>query len=254
MNNTKQKWIKTQLHWDDKRTIQSQKVPKSVIYNWRRMNQILQNLCKEIYHLHNNKIIMVDIGCGGGKFYYGLEPYVKQYIGIDPSDKMLSYTSRNKDQYFIRGVGEKLPLRDGFADLVLIKSVLDQCYDPQRFISESFRVLKNKGWVLISLSNRSSYYSILRKIYNYLRHSDSDHFFQESHQFYFNTKDIADLLVKYQFNIVYQIPFGYFIFPRFLEWMIPDTAMPAIIKIADEIGTFIMPKNGGGFIILGQKK
>ncbi len=253
MNNTEQRWTKTQLHWDDKKTIQSQKIPKSIIFNWRRMNQILQDLCKR-YSLLNNKAVMVDIGCGGGKFYYGLEPYVELYIGIDPSDKMLSYASRSEGQYFIRGVGEQLPLRDNFADIVLIKSVLDQCYDPHRFISESFRVLKNKGWILISLSNRSSYYSILRKIYNRLRNSDSDHFFQESHQFYFNVKDVVDLLKKHQFNVIYQVPFGYFVFPRFLEWMIPNTAMPILIKIADEIGTSLIPQNGGGFITLGQKK
>lgn len=253
MNDTKRKWIKTQLHWDDKKTIQSQKVPKSVIFNWRRMNQILQELCRKKSYFLDDRVVMVDIGCGGGKFYHGLETFVKLYVGIDPSDKMLSYTSKSKGQYFIRGVGEQLPLRDGFADIVLIKSVLDQCYDPQKFISESFRVLKHKGWILISLSNRSSYYSILRKIYNWLRHSDSDHFFQESHQFYFNIDDITDLLEKYQFNIVNHIPFGYFVLPRFLEWMIPDRFLSILIKIADEIGTSLIPQNGGGFITLGQK-
>ena len=251
MDNIKKKWSETQLHWDDKEIIQSQKFPKSIIFNWRKMTLILHFLCKEKSYSSDNTTVIVDIGCGAGKFCDGLD-FPLYYMGIDPSDKMLSYASIDYNKQFIRGVGEQLPLKSGIADIVLYKSVLDQCYDPSLAISESRRVLKAGGWLLISLSNRDSYYAIFRRLRNRLRGNKSDHFFQESHQFYFDMNEVKLMLKKEKFGIVYQIPFGYFIFPRSLEKAIPDRLLTRLIDISDRVGSFIFPGKCGGFILVGK--
>lgn len=294
MDNVKQEWLRTQLHWDDKEAIQSRNVPKSVVFNWRKMTHILRALCKEKYALQDSKLLMVDVGCGAGKFYNGLESIVDMYIGIDPSDKMLfraveraanSFvwnqpavgSTGNRDQFFIRGAGEDLPLQSNIADVVLLKSVLDQCYAPSRVISEAYRALKDTGWLLISLSNRNAYYALFRNLFpsllqvrvprarrsrdRCLRRGKSifsdevkdKHFFQESHQFYFDMMDILVMLRKDQFEIVSQIPIGYFVFPRCLEWLIPERALLKCIDLADRIGSNILPRRGGGFIFAAQK-
>jgi len=252
MNDVKQEWMRTQLNWDDKDVILSRKVPKSVVFNWRKMTRILRCLCKEKYVSLGRKMLMVDVGCGRGEFYNGLESAVDLYIGIDPSDKMLRRTSMNRDQFFIRGAGERLPLRSGAADVVLLKGVLDQCYAPHQVISESRRVLKDGGWLLINLSNRNSYYAPLRNLYSRLRRHRSKHFFQESHQFYFDMMDVSVMLRKEQFEIVRQIPIGYFIFPRCLEWLLPERVLVRCIDLADRVGAAILPRRCGGFILAGQ--
>ena len=254
MDDVRRQWLKTQLHWDDRDTIQSRSVPKSVVSNWRKMTHILQSLCKEKYALQGHKLVMVDIGCGAGKFYNGLESVVDRYIGIDPSDKMLLYSAGNRDQFFIRGVGEQLPLRSNIADVVLLKSVLDQCYIPDRVISESYRVLKHSGWLLISLSNRNSYYAFLRNLYSSFLRRKTKHFFPDSHQFYFDMMDVAVMLNKEKSEVIHQIPIGYFVFPRCLEWLIPDGLLFRYIDLADRIGSAIMPRRGGGFIFVGQRR
>jgi len=249
MNDVKQEWQRTQLHWDDKSTIQSHNVPKSVILNWRKINHILQNLC----HEKGKNLVMVDVGCGSGKFYQGLEEFVSLYIGIDPSDKMLSYASTDGSQFLIRGIGENLPLRSGIADIVLLKSVLDQCYSPSQVISESKRVLKDDGWIMISLSNRDSYYSFIRKIYNRLRGHKGEHVFESSQLFYFKSSEVEDTLKKQNLEIAKSISLGYFAFPHFIQWIIPNRVFSALIDFADRIGSAILPKRGGAFIIVGQK-
>jgi len=283
MNDVKQEWLRTQLRWDDRDAIQSRRVPKSVVFNWRKVTRILQSLCKEKYILKGHKLLMVDVGCGAGKFYDGLGSAVELYIGIDPSDRMLpraveraaspfawnqpsvsnqpaAGSTRNRDQFFIRGVGECLPLQSGVADIVLLKSVLDQCYAPNQVISESYRVLKDGGWLLVSLSNRRAYYSFFRNFYGRLRWHKSKsssqvkdrHFFQKGHQFYFDMADTLVMLRKEQFEIIRQIPIGYFVFPRCLEWLLPERVLLKCIDLADRAGTAALPRRSGGFIFAAQ--
>ena len=276
MDNVKQEWLKTQLHWDDRDTIQSRKVPRSVVFNWCKMTHILRTLCKEKFALQGCKLLMVDVGCGAGRFYDGLESTVDLYIGIDPSDRMLLRVAGTRDQFFIRGAGERLPLRSGVADVVLLKSVLDQCYAPHQVISESYRVLKDGGWLLVSLSNRRAYYALFRNLYGRLRghkgtsssevseflaphayagaHPRKDrHFFEESHQFYFDMLDVLTMLRKERLEIVRQIPIAYFVFPRCLERLMPGRVLLRCIDLADKVGSAILPWRGGGFIFAGQK-
>ena len=254
MRDIKQEWQRTQLHWDDKTTIQRQKVPKSVILNWRKINHILQELCREKKALGGKNLFMVDIGCGSGKIYNGLESAANLYIGIDPSDKMLSYVKKEQNQQFIRGVGEKLPLQDGVADIILLKSVLDQCYSPLEVISESKRVLKDGGWLIISLSNRNSYYASIRKLYNRLQGHKSEHVFEKGNLFYFDMKQVDSMLKDEGLNTLKYISVSYFVFPKTLERLIPDSIFKKLIDLADRIGNVILPQKGGGFIIVGEKK
>jgi len=254
MKDVKQEWQETQLHWDDKTTIQRQKVPKSVILNWRKINYILQELCKEKKEIANKSLSMIDVGCGSGKIFDGLESAINLYIGIDPSDKMLSYVKKKENQQFIRGVGENLPLKDEIADIVLLKSVLDQCYSPSEVILESRRVLIDGGWIIISLSNRNSYYSIFRKIYNRIRGHKSDHVFEKGNLFYFDINQVNLMLKNEGINNIKNISVGYFVFPKTFEKLIPDSIFARLIDVSDRIGRMILPQKGGGFIIVGEKK
>lgn len=253
MNDIKREWQKTQLHWDDKEIIQSQRVPKSVILNWRKINHLLRELCKEKKTLNDKYTSMVDIGCGSGKIYSGLESDINLYIGVDPSDKMLSYIQKEPNQQFVRGVGEQLPLKDNIADVVLLKSVLDQCYSPIKVVSESKRVLKNGGWLIVSLSNKNSYYASIRKLYNYLRRHTSQHIFEKGDLFYFDIDEVESMLKNEGFQTKKIISAGYFVFPKVFDRLIPERIFIKIIDMADMIGSVILPKKSGGFVFIGEK-
>lgn len=252
MDKIKQEWEKTQLHWDDKEVIQRRRVPKSVIYNWRKINRMIGDICLEAKRIKGENLTIVDVGCGSGKFLDHIASFTEKYIGVDPSDKMLLDAPREKG-FFIRGMGENMPIKDGIADVVLLKSVLDQCYSPIQVISESKRILKSNGRLIISLSNRDSYYSFIRRIYNRLRGHKGEHFFELSHLFYFNMSDVDDMLKKAEFDIIQGKNVSYFVFPRFLEWIIPNFLMTKLIEFADKIGSLILPQRGGAFVIVGKK-
>lgn len=246
-------WQEQQLHWDSKKVIDAQKYPLCVVFNWRKLTDLMRKTCRQISCSLGHKINLIDIGCGEGGFYKGLEDAVKTYVGIDPSEKMLSYAERSSNQNFIRSSGEQLPVKNEFADLVVIKSVLDQCYNPDRLIAETYRVLKLGGYVLISLSNRDSYYKLIRRIYAFFKKSKTGHFTKDSHQFYFNIDDTVQLLRKHCFTPVKKNSFGYFVLPRMLQFIFPIWIYPYLIDWTDKIGATILPGRGGEFIILGQK-
>lgn len=248
----RRKWSETQLHWNDKQVIQSQRVPRTLVLNWRKMTQTLRSLCIEKAKNKGDKIVLVDIGCGAGKFCDHIMNVVKSYIGIDPSDSMLSQAIKGDSKLFIRAVGEEVPLKDGVADIVLLKSVIDQSYDPKQVIAESHRILKGQGWILISLSNRSAYYAVIRDLYTLLKHGNPGHFFKDSHLYYFNMEDVTKML-KDNFHILRRISFGYLIFPHFFDRFLSDSTLYRLIQIADNLGSNILPQNGGGFILLGEK-
>lgn len=246
-------WQEQQSHWDYKKIVNSQNYPLCVAFNWRKLTSMMQEICQQISSDLERKVILIDIGCGGGGFYRNLENIVDTYIGLDPSKEMLSRVKPSQAQSFIQAVGENLPIKSKSVDLLVIKSVLDQCYSPDQLIAEAYRVLRDDGYILISLSNRDSYYKLFRQIYAFFQKNQTGHFFRESHQFYFNMPELLKLLKKHCFTPVKEKSLGYFVFPRVLQFLLPLRIYPYLTDCFDKIGTAILPTRGGAFIVLGRK-
>lgn len=95
---------------------------------------------------------LIDVGCGIMPYksllieplgfadkYFGLDfknPVTKGYEGIEP------------DLYWD---GNKIPLKENFADSILLTEVLEHCFDPALVLNECQRVLKSGGNILITV-------------------------------------------------------------------------------------------------------
>jgi ubiquinone/menaquinone biosynthesis C-methylase UbiE len=101
---------------------------------------------------------IVDVGCGTGR---SLEWFARRLpsaslIGIDPSDRMLEIARKKvPDAKFLKGSGEKLPLADESADVVVASGIMHHVDHPQVVIGELFRVAKLA--VLISDHNNFAF-------------------------------------------------------------------------------------------------
>lgn len=84
---------------------------------------------------------VLDVGCGP----QALPSYAggQQFVGIDP------LAGGARDFYFVQGIAEYLPFRDGSFDRVLFATSLDHLLSPQRAISEARRVLAPDGRVCV---------------------------------------------------------------------------------------------------------
>lgn len=93
--------------------------------------------------------VVADLGCGAGNGAELIAPFVREVIGVDESDAMLSAAKRRlsglDNVRLERGRIEQLPLKDGEVDAALCILVLHHLPEPARAIREMRRILKPGG-------------------------------------------------------------------------------------------------------------
>lgn len=82
---------------------------------------------------------VVDVGCGSADIAAALPPECR-YVGVDPLP-----LPAPGGALMVRGVGERLPLRAGTVDWILVLETLDHCQSPLATWAEMLRVLKPGG-------------------------------------------------------------------------------------------------------------
>ncbi len=102
----------------------------------------------------------LEIGCGDGVVRHFLNRNV-EYWGTDPDKDWILHPLHsfardifpclNEPFPFIQGVGEYLPFKDESFDNVIIIATLDHVNSPSQVFDESFRVLKDKGQMLLTV-------------------------------------------------------------------------------------------------------
>lgn len=93
----------------------------------------------------NSKRIL-DIGCG-------IKPYENffkesEYLGIEIKGGGHGDSAKKPDKYFD---GRIIPFADDYFDAIICTQVLEHAIDPEKLLSESYRVLKDDGYYLFSV-------------------------------------------------------------------------------------------------------
>lgn len=97
---------------------------------------------------------VVDVGAGAGFDSFVAARQVGpagRVIGVDMTDEMLTKSSATTDALdqpqveFRQGLAEKLPIGDGWADVVISNGVINLCADKRAVFREIHRVLRPGG-------------------------------------------------------------------------------------------------------------
>lgn len=216
-------------------------------------------LAGEVYKERGGKIAVVDIGGGDllkdkGRHFRMLQDYAWLYINIEPSWIMLSHILQGEalkeagfQSLLVRAFGEEVPLKAEVADLVFILFTLDHCFDPQKVIGESYRILKPGGRILINLTNDQSYYKRLLLPYaRKIRKRSEIH-----HNWFFSPKEIRSLLKKAGFQKITTINYAYLRLPLVVEKLFGFLLKPRIVAGLDKVFSKVLPDAGGWFITMG---
>src|SRR3989344_5094121 len=93
---------------------------------------------------------VLEVGCGNGFFLENLQKngMVRVY-GIEPSKKMMEKTSKILKKRIINDVFRPRQFSREKFDLICCFHTLDHMIDPKEFLSESYKILKKKGFLLI---------------------------------------------------------------------------------------------------------
>lgn len=117
---------------------------------------------KRIYkyggYQRGSKIMILDAGCGCGHFLKWLEryfPYAAIY-GIDLDEQKLTIASqRLKITKLINQDVHNLPFKDETFEIVSALQILEHLEEPEIFLREVNRILKNNGLLIIATPNPS---------------------------------------------------------------------------------------------------
>jgi ArsR family transcriptional regulator len=130
----------------------------SVAEDWEAMKRTIigeRDLAVDIMnHLHSCDVV-ADLGCGTGDLLVPLQKKAKSIIGVDNSPRMLERAQRfctdnGIDADLRIGELEHLPMRNAEVDCVIINLVLHHLAVPSDGIREAHRVLKKRGWLIVT--------------------------------------------------------------------------------------------------------
>lgn len=118
---------------------------------------------KQLSYLVNQnaspKVRVLDIGIGDGVYEASLDENVRRkcdFFGIDISIKQLKRAKKLlKDWKIVDLNSQRIPYQDNSFDIVISSEVLEHVFYPEKVLVEAYRVLKNKGTMILTFPNSS---------------------------------------------------------------------------------------------------
>ncbi len=115
-------------------------------------------------HIDSNSApIMVDCGCGDGKFTARVSRMVSaaRTIGVDVVPNNISLLEAQGIEGRMGDLDRGLPLEDTSVDLVMASHVIEHVADTDTFVKECYRVLRSGGHFLIATPNLAAFLNVL---------------------------------------------------------------------------------------------
>lgn len=141
---------------------------------------------------------LLDVGMGQGLFLSLAKECGYDVYGTDVSEHVCAFLSRRGIHTFC-GYVEDAHFPSGFFDIVTLWHVIEHTLNPLATLWEVYRVLKEGGALILALPDVTALEILARKLLNKpLYTSDMN----EMHLFHFNSRTIAQLILKAGFNIL----------------------------------------------------
>ncbi len=202
-----------------------------------------EKLTEEIKQLIKKDNKILDVGCGTGIIW---KRFKKNNIyGVDYSQRNLSIAKQFLKP--IRADIHKLPFKNDTFDLVLISEVIEHIISPEQIVSEISRVVKDKGYLIISCPNTAAIQFRLSILLQgrspLLNYPDNI-----NHIRFYNTQDLINLLNKFKMETLKVRGSGFLSFhPVHSGFYLP---VPRNIRFK---GGDLFPGLSLGIIIIAQK-
>jgi len=114
----------------------------------RRIFKMLNDLMPTNYE----KMRHLDIGCGDGMTIRMVKP-VGEIVGLDIDEEMLKYARQKGITTHIANAEDLSMFGDAVFDLVTCLDTLEHLEHPTLALSEAYRVLKRKGFLIVTTPN-----------------------------------------------------------------------------------------------------
>jgi ubiquinone/menaquinone biosynthesis C-methylase UbiE len=125
-------------------------------------NTVYQDLRKFLPTIQGK---VVDIGCGQSPYKHLLNSQKTQYYGLDIEDANQKFDYENSQ--IIPFDGQNIPLADSSIDGFICTEVLEHVQEPEKFISEIYRILNLGGVGILTVPWSARYHYIPYDYYRY---------------------------------------------------------------------------------------
>jgi ubiquinone/menaquinone biosynthesis C-methylase UbiE len=113
-----------------------------------------------LFKLNVHGEVMIDIGCGDGTITKQLAKSIgaKEVWGVDISERSLAMARSKGIKTLKLDVNhEMLPFPDNTVDVVTGIEIIEHLINPDNFLKEAYRVLKDNGYLILSTPNLGSW-------------------------------------------------------------------------------------------------
>lgn len=136
---------------------------------------------------------VLDIGCATGYFGEILKKQGKYVVGVDVSQKAINIAKRKLDKaYALDLEQENLPKLKPF-DLILLSEVIEHLFTPELTFQKLLKLLKPKGYILISTPNFLYWGNRLQLLKGDFKYSNQG-VFDHGHIHFYSYKTLTQLI------------------------------------------------------------
>lgn len=169
----------------------------------------------------NNKIKVLDIGCGYGFFVNALSIMGYTATGIDISIDRLTFAQSHLKGSYINGTIDRsfISKNKNFYDFVTLFHVLEHVHDPVNFLKLIYRLLAPGGKLLIEVPNVND--ELVKKIEPYQKF-----YWQRAHLSYFDKPRLELAFRRANFKIFTILGLQRYGLRNLLHWL--DTGKPQL--------------------------
>jgi ubiquinone/menaquinone biosynthesis C-methylase UbiE len=118
---------------------------------------------RAIYSLLEKSDVLLDLGCGDGSSTMLVAERIgaSKVYGIDlDEEKLRNAKGKGGIIVYSADLNRKFPLDDESVNVVLANQVIEHIIDVDNFVSEIYRVLKEKGYAITCTENLASWHNI----------------------------------------------------------------------------------------------
>lgn len=113
---------------------------------------------------------ILDIGCGDGNFSVLLKEAsgAKEVYGIEISEKGVESAKSNGVKAYQLDIDEDdFPFEDNYFDTIFAGEVIEHLFDPDHFLDEIYRTLREEGLLVLSTPNLASIHNRIALLFGF---------------------------------------------------------------------------------------
>ena len=216
-----------------------------------RFEQVKRELEDLIGRIKISPVKILDIGVGDAIYESILESEFKrrcEFYGVDISRKQIKRAKKFLRMGKVLNLdSQKMPFAENFFDIVIASEILEHVFYPERILQESQRVLKKRGFLLLTFPNSGSLHIRLSMLFSG-RSPLVNYPENKEHIRFFTSFDIQKMLGS-DFRLIKKQGTGSFFFDKWNFFL--KIPMPRIMEV---FGNNILPNLALGNLLISQKQ